>query len=546
MERYKTIESAPFAVLEDANYKLRQIQHIRNTSNDWELKLQFIESHLLLVTSSGQGWITMDGQHIKWEEGCVYIFTPGQLVQAETQLLDDRGCYLLRFDIVKDSDSTIISSLETNKENFTFPIQGKINLSSTVSVNSLCEKIAYGSESNDFLKRFRSQILFQELLYEIFQDSLLVLEHDPESALEYVKSYMERHFQRDLSIEHLANVAGISPRHFMRLFKKRFGCSAIDYLAVFRIDQAQKLMKTGSEYRLKDIAHHVGYSDDIYFRRKFKQITGIPPATFIRNNKQKIVAYNPLNIGQLLPLQITPSAAPGDHPWTDYYKRKYGTDLVLSLNSTESMKRRELLLTKPDYIIGIDSFVSVEEQAQIKRIAPSFFVPWMEKDWREHLQLIAAFLGKSSIAELWFEKYERKSTFVREQIQSTINEDTLLVLRVTGEHYNILGHRSLTTVFYDDLHITPANGIDPSKPDYQVKPAELAAYDADRLLIILDEDARAHSSWQLLKRSEAWRNLKAVKNRRVDFLPTYPWVEYTAFTNDLVLDEALKLWRNRA
>lgn len=70
--------------------------------------------------------------------------------------------------------------------------------------------------------------------------------------------------------------------------------------------------------------------------------------------------------------------------------------------------------------------------------------------------------------------------------------------------------------------------------------------DADRLLLIVDDDALAQAAWQELRQAEAWGQLKAVRNKRIDYLPSYPWTEYTAFTQDLVLDEVLKLWRNRA
>lgn len=72
----------------------------------------------------------------------------------------------------------------------------------------------------DSLQRFRGQILFQELLLSILQDTSLVKENDSESGLEYAKRYIEQHYQQELTIDHLAKVAGISTRHFMRLFKK--------------------------------------------------------------------------------------------------------------------------------------------------------------------------------------------------------------------------------------------------------------------------------------------------------------------------------------
>ncbi|OAB25485.1 hypothetical protein PMSD_27415 [Paenibacillus macquariensis subsp. defensor] len=541
----RNIENTKYISLENMCFKLREIHHIKNNSNEWELRLQFIESHLLLVAASGQGWLTVDGQFIELREGSVYVCTPGQLIEAAASSFDERGLYHLRFDVIRDVESSI-HPMQTVKRVSLFPVKGEVIVSSPVSVNALCETICDYLQGEDQLKRFRSQILFQEVLYNILQDALLVQVNDSEAALEYVKTYIEQHYQQELTIEHLAKVAGISSRHFMRLFKKRYGSSAIDYLATFRIKQAQQLMKTGGEYRLKDIARHVGYHDDSYFRRKFKQISGIPPATFMRNSKQKIVAYHSFNIGQLIPLQITPCAAPADHPWTDYYQRKYQTDLVLPLSSNDSIKREELRLTNPDFIIGIDIFISAEDQARIKQIAPTYFVPWIENDWRKHLRLIAEFLDKTAIAETWLENYERKARFVREQVKYTIKDDSLLILRITEDRYNVMGYRSLDTVFYDDLHIVPARGVDRTNPAQQVTPAELTDFDADRLLLILDEDILSQSSWQTLMNSESWRDLKAVKNGRVDFLPPYPWVEYTAFTHDLILDEALKLWRNRA
>jgi hypothetical protein len=90
-------------------------------------------------------------------------------------------------------------------------------------------------------------------------------------------------------------------------------------------------MRPHHDYQLKDIANYVGYQDEVYFRRKFKQVTGTPPAAFMRNARQKIVAFHASTIGNLLALNITPYAAPDDHPWVEYYRRKYETNSVLPL-----------------------------------------------------------------------------------------------------------------------------------------------------------------------------------------------------------------------
>ncbi|WP_337100406.1 helix-turn-helix domain-containing protein [Paenibacillus sp. YIM B09110] len=538
------IKRKEYISLEHMCFKLREIEHIQSQSIEWKLRLQFIEAHLILVAASGQGWLTIDGQFNELRQGCVYLCTPGQLIEAAAHSLDERGLFLLRFDVIGDVGSSSNEKQIIQRIN-TFPVNGEVSVASPVSVNALCETIGQCLYDEDQLQRFRGQIQFQELLHTILRDALHVQENDSEATLEYVKGYIEQHYRQDLTIEHLAKVAGISSRHFMRLFKKRYGFSAIDYLAAFRIKQAQQLMRSGSQNRLRDIARHVGYQDDLYFRRKFKQITGMPPATFMKNGKQKIVACHSFNIGQLIALQVTPSAAPSDHPWTDYYKRKYQLESVLPLSSDDALMREEIRVLRPDFIIGIDMQATAHEQANLAEIAPAFFVPWEENDWRTHLRLIARFLDKSAVAEAWLHAYDRKALFIKEQLKDAFNGDSLLILRITGNRFSVLGNRCLGTVFYDDLQIVPAHGVDRSNPDQQTTPEQLSDFDADRVLLIVDEDAHSQSSWRTLMNSVKWRELKAVRNSSVDILPSSPWIEYTAFTHDLMLDEALKLWRNR-
>jgi len=536
-----------YASLEGMCFKAREIKHIHknNSSNEWKLRSQFLKSYMMIVIASGRGWLTIDGRFIELREGRTYFCSPGQLVEGSLQSFDERGFYEVRFDVILDDE--VVGDYTVNlKQKELFPIKGEVIASSPVSIILLCERMSnYLQSEDDLLKRFRGQIYFQELLYTIFQDAKAPKEHDSETALELTKSYIEEYYHLDLKIEHLTKVAGMSERHFMRLFKKRYGCSAIEYLTIYRISQAQQLMRSGAQYRLKDIARHVGYNDDAYFRRKFKQVSGIPPAAFMRNSKLKIVAFHPEIIGQLLALKIIPCAAPSEHPWTDYYQRKFETNNVLPLSTDTSLKLAELRLLAPDFIIGLDHLLTVEDQANLREIASVLLLPREEKDWRSQLTTIAQFLNKKGAADAWLEHYERKARFVAEQITPDIFGERLLILRMNGAGLEMLGNRSIQTVFYDDLRLQPAVGDAYGKRDIQITISEVAEYTADRLLLFIDENGHPEISKQALMRSEKWRIIPAVRNGRVDVLPVYPWTEYTAFTNELMLDEVLKLWRNR-
>jgi AraC-like DNA-binding protein len=101
---------------------------------------------------------------------------------------------------------------------------------------------------------------------------------------------MVNHYPEDLNLLDLAAIAGLSPSHYSRLFKKYSGHSPIDYLAHLRMDRAKELLSL-SDYRLKAISQSVGYSDEFYFSRLFKKIVGMSPTAYVRKhaNQTKLV-----------------------------------------------------------------------------------------------------------------------------------------------------------------------------------------------------------------------------------------------------------------
>lgn len=80
-----------------------------------------------------------------------------------------------------------------------------------------------------------------------------------------------------------ADSAGISLRHWNRLFTAFTGLPPGEYLADCRLKQARKLL-TCSELPIKEIAHCCGFAHPADFIRFFKKHTGIPPGIF-RNRR---------------------------------------------------------------------------------------------------------------------------------------------------------------------------------------------------------------------------------------------------------------------
>ena len=103
-------------------------------------------------------------------------------------------------------------------------------------------------------------------------------------TFEQICVYMERHFRDNLSRESIAAKFGLAPSYISQLFKEKCGQTFQEYLLECRISMAKVLLCTTS-LRVKEIADRCGFSGEIYFVRRFREVTGIPPGRYRLSNK---------------------------------------------------------------------------------------------------------------------------------------------------------------------------------------------------------------------------------------------------------------------
>jgi AraC family transcriptional regulator len=94
-----------------------------------------------------------------------------------------------------------------------------------------------------------------------------------------VKRFIAENYTRELSLEELAQVAGISRFHFAREFKKMTGASPHQYLLNLRIQHAKTLLQN-SEMPLIEIGLQSGFSHQSHFTRLFRKFTGTTPQSY--------------------------------------------------------------------------------------------------------------------------------------------------------------------------------------------------------------------------------------------------------------------------
>ncbi len=100
------------------------------------------------------------------------------------------------------------------------------------------------------------------------------------SALQAVQRWVIAHPAADASLAALSARAGLSSRHFARVFRQELGSTPSAWVEAVRIDGARELLEAGE--RPKQAAAACGFGDIDTFRRAFQRRVGVTPAEYRR------------------------------------------------------------------------------------------------------------------------------------------------------------------------------------------------------------------------------------------------------------------------
>jgi AraC family transcriptional regulator len=96
-----------------------------------------------------------------------------------------------------------------------------------------------------------------------------------------VAQYIEEHLAEDPSLATLADVARLSPYHFVRAFKQSFGLPPHRYMSRLRVEQAKALL-ANPEMSVTQVGFNLGFSETSSFTTTFRKHTGLTPTAYRR------------------------------------------------------------------------------------------------------------------------------------------------------------------------------------------------------------------------------------------------------------------------
>ncbi|MGE5614302.1 MAG: helix-turn-helix domain-containing protein [Bacillota bacterium] len=183
-------------------------------------------------------------------------------------------------------------SLQRKTDGFFIPDSSTVTVL-TVPLTSLPALINLFDNIFDALSRgsVLSNIIYACQCFGYFLATALYMpyyKHDKKDkktvCVEKCIDFMGRNIDRLLALRDLTSCSKRSKTQLTDIFKEKTGYSPIDFFIRLKIQKACLLLDF-TDMPVSEVASSVGYTDQYYFSRIFKKITGKPPSDYRKIKK---------------------------------------------------------------------------------------------------------------------------------------------------------------------------------------------------------------------------------------------------------------------
>jgi AraC-like DNA-binding protein len=143
------------------------------------------------------------------------------------------------------------------------------------------------AQTLDYVQRYSNMALWEKM--ELRGAMLMLVSHFIRQAkprvwtnderMKRVHAYIHAHIDNINDVEKLADVACVTKPYFIKLFKRDFGSSPVQYINKKKVERAQLLLFT-TDKPVKEVAYMLGFSDVNYFIRLFRKMTDTTPQEY--------------------------------------------------------------------------------------------------------------------------------------------------------------------------------------------------------------------------------------------------------------------------
>ncbi len=274
-------------------------KEIRTVKFDVELKIEayhfqgimqkfpnhFHEYYVIGFIEDGQRYLSCKNREYTIKPGDLLLFNPGDnhtCEQIDGRTLDYR-CLNIQPEIMKKAVFEI-----TGRSYLPYFEEQVVFRSELVSILKELHLMIMMEES-DFKKEEIFFFLLEQLIDEYTREDLPIPKAEQSTESKAICDFLEQNYMRNISLDDLCRLTGLSKYYLLRSFTKQNGISPYSYLEAIRIDKSKKLLEQG--VLPIDVALQTGFADQSHFSNFFKRFIGLTPKQYMNVFKDTHVRY---------------------------------------------------------------------------------------------------------------------------------------------------------------------------------------------------------------------------------------------------------------
>jgi AraC-like DNA-binding protein len=263
---------------------LKSIELVHGISKCYSLPRHFHEE-LELGIRQGDGWrFNYRGAMHSVPLNTLVVTQPGEAHQADSK--SDRDCSFRGLRVGVDLLRQVaieVAGRDTELPFFPMPIVHDRNFNTQI--------VRVHQALSQSISQLEQQTLILDLLAQLI---LRYAENSPclanlgeeRQPVDRVRTYLEEHYDQEISLEQLARVANLSSFHLNRSFSRTFGMPPHAYQIQVRILQAKRLLR--KQRSIEQVALATGFASQSHFGSHFKRLVCVTPRQYIQDSKNVI------------------------------------------------------------------------------------------------------------------------------------------------------------------------------------------------------------------------------------------------------------------
>lgn len=254
------------------------------------LHIHWHESFEIIIIKEGNAIFQIGNMEYYVEDGDILFVNQGELHSGYSV----NNTNVIFYAIVFDKSILTYYIPDTQQKKLIYPfVEGKMTYPGLIkndSENSVPFSTIIHSIIDEFEQRktgyeLAVKCLFSMLTLQVIRVKAFTEEtkkiYLKDNKLERFKllfNYIEAHFSEKITIKIASNIVNMSSYHFCKVFKKVTGKTFIEFLNLYRVNEAEDLLRE-TDLPITQVAEKVGFCNINYFDKIFKKYKRYSPSS---------------------------------------------------------------------------------------------------------------------------------------------------------------------------------------------------------------------------------------------------------------------------